>query len=166
MNKFSALITADVTGNTADELVGINYNGYAKYNTDNSAAWVSRQDSPSTTNWKPKIGINKFKYLASGNFDGSGKDELVGVNFNGYAKFNSDNAAAWVSRQDSPSTTNWSTKIGTRKFTTPLIVADFDGDSEADLAGLNPGYHVLYNTDNGQGWGDSTTWTKITAPSE
>lgn len=163
-NKFKTLLAGNFAGDAGHELVGINHNGYAKYCTDTSAQWLADQDDLSSAAWEVKIGTNKFKWLTAGNFDGTGPDELVGINHNGYAKYCSDTSAQWVADEAVPSTANWQTRIGTKTFIVPLIVGDFNGDGKDDIAGVNKAEHVLYNTDNSTGWNDATAWSRIEKP--
>jgi len=151
-----------------DGLIGVNSYGRVKYCQGNSTAWVDDADDPSTTAWNVKIGTKKFKHVTAANLDGSGEDELVGINNNGYIKLCSDNATDWVADEDDPSTTNWSTKVGTKRFASiPLVKGDFDGDGYDDIAGLNSYYQVLYIKGNATvDFDDNSTWTKITKPSE
>jgi hypothetical protein len=167
--KFTKLVIGVYDSTSAnDGLIGINSNGVVKYCQGNSTAWVADADDPSTTAWDVKIGTKKFKQISAGNLNNAGEDELVGINMNNYARLCSDNATDWVADSADPSTTNWSTKIGTKKFASiPFAVGDYDGDGNEDIAGLNSNYQVLYiKGNNTLTFDDNSTWTKITKPSE
>ncbi|MEI6125602.1 MAG: matrixin family metalloprotease [Pseudomonadota bacterium] len=157
-HKFKKLGVGKFKGQTQDELVGINQTGIALYCPDAASSWKSG-DSKDLAWVRIGTGI-AFKSLTAGDFDNNGEDELVGITAGNYAKICTTRPDDWEAGAQNPSSSNWQ-RIGSKKFISPLVSGDFNGDGKDDLAGINEAYNVLYNTGNSTSWNSTTSWSKI-----
>lgn len=145
----------DFDGDGTEEILCVGYTGgqndwitVLKYINDDWKWYWSNYGSSSAGN-----GLYAYRYnFIVGDYDGDGKDELLGNDINGWTtlfKFDNGNWQ-WVWSDNG----NLSHPI--RPYKDKLYSGDFDGDGKVEMLGFN-GWATLFHFDNGNWqWGWST----------
>lgn len=134
-------IIGDYDGDGKDEILGIDTKGWITMFSFSNNSW----------NWKwsdyGNHSISSYKdNMVSGDFDGDGKDEILGFNMNGWTTmFNFENNNFQWGWSD------YGNNHSIRSYRENLIVGDFNGDGKDEILGndIDNGWLTLFRFENG-----------------
>lgn len=142
-------VSGDFDGNGRDDLVGVSATGWSHLLTWTGSAWQylwGTGPNGQIAVWKLGAGDQ----FVAGDFNGDGRDDLIGVSTTGWSHLMTWNGSAWQYL--------WGTgpngQIGTWKLGPGdrFIAADFDGDGRDELLGVSvTGWSHLLRW-NGSAW--------------
>ncbi|MCP4218399.1 MAG: VCBS repeat-containing protein [bacterium] len=140
---YRELVVGDFDGDGKDEVMGISATWMTMFHYENGAwqwGWSNYGNQ--------SIAISPYKTLIPGDFDGDGKDEVMGIGTTWMTMFHFENGSwqwGWSNGGD--------LSLGISPYKN-LIAGDFDGDGKDEVMGIG-GWMTMFHYENGSwqwGW--------------